>query len=217
MIKKIYQMNNGNNQNSNFSHIEVSNLKLEDLDNYLRIEFDAFYEKLKFIFSNRKNAALDIIKSEIVKNINTGRYYNVKIDGKIVGIIEIVTLENIKSHTKNFRNYFEHLGLHKALKAFILTSMEIPRLDNKTIYIDNVAVDTGSRRQGIAKKMLSFVEDFARGNGKSILKLWVAAGNKNAYCLYKKFGFTELMRRSSWIAEKYMEYRDWILMKKDIL
>jgi ribosomal protein S18 acetylase RimI-like enzyme len=209
-------MNNRKNLKSNFSHIELSNLKLKDLDDYLRIEFGAFYEKLKFIFSNRKKAALDIARSEISKNIDTGRYFNAKIDSKMVGIIEIVTIENIKSHTKDFRDYLESLGLQRALKAYFLTSMEIPRLDNRTIYIDNVAVDPESRRQGVAKKMLSFVEDFARENRKTILKLWVAFLNNNAYDLYKKFGFIEQVKRSSGIAEKYTGYRDWIFMKKEI-
>jgi len=210
-------MNNYKNQDNNFCHIKTSNLKLEDLDNYLKIEFDAFFEKLKFIFSSNKDAAYSIIKSEIIRNINTGRYYNAKIDGKTVGIIEIVTRENIKSHNKNFQIYVNHLGFSRAVKAFILTLLEAPKIDSKTIYIDNVAVDINSRRKGIAKKMLSFVEDFAKRYRKSVLKLWVAGKNKNAYSLYKKLGFTELVKRSSRIAERYTGYRDWIYMKKEIL
>jgi ribosomal protein S18 acetylase RimI-like enzyme len=210
-------MNKFKNQDIGYGNIRISNLKLEDLDSYLKIEFDAFFEKLKFIFSNRKNAAFGIIRSEIAKNIGTGRYYNAKIDDRIVGIIEIVSRENIESHIKEFHNYFKYLGFHRAVKAFILTAIEIPKLDNRTIYIDNVAVDPNNRRQGIAKKMLSFAEDFSKRNGKNALKLWVAAGNKNAYRLYKKFGFTELVRRSSGIAERYMGYRDWVYMKKEIL
>ena len=216
MIKKLCRMNNRKNLKSNFPHIELSNLKLKDLDDYLRIEFDAFYEKLKFTYSNRKKAALDIVRSEISKNIDTGRYFNAKIDSRVVGIVEIITFENTRSHTKNFRDYLECLGLQRALKAYFFTSMEIPRLDNKTIYIDNVAVDAKSRRQGVAKKMLSFVEDFARENRKTVLKLWVAFLNKNAYDLYQKFGFIEHIKRSSRIAEKYTGYRDWIFMKKEI-
>ena len=210
-------MNKFKNQDIIYSNIRISTLKLEDLDSYLKIEFDAFFEKLKFIFNSNKDAAYSIIKSEIAKNIDTGRYYNAIIDDKIVGIIEIVTRENIKSHTKKFQNYFKHLGFHRAVKAFILTAIEIPKLDSKTIYIDNVAVDINSRRKGIAKKMLSFAEDFAKRNGKSALKLWVAGKNKNAYSLYKKLGFNQLVVRSSWIAERYTGYRDWIYMKKEIL
>jgi len=210
-------MNNFKNQNSNSRNIRISNLKPEDLDSYLKIEFDAFFEKLKFIFGSNKDAAYSIIKSEITANIDTGRYYNAVIDGKIVGIVEIVTRENSKSHTRNFWTFVKYLGFFRAFKAFILTFMETPKLDIKTIYIDNVTVDINSRRKGIAKKMLSFAEDFAKRNGKSALKLWVAGKNKNAYSLYKKLGFNQLVARSSRIAERYTGYRDWIYMKKEIL
>lgn len=210
-------MNNFKNQNSNSHNIRISNLKLEDLDSYLKIELDAFFEKIKFIFGNNKDAAHIIIKSEITANIDTGRYYNAIIDGKIVGIVEIVTRENIKSYTRNFRTFVKYLGFFRSVKAFIFTFLEAPKLDSKTIYIDNVAVDINSRRKGIAKKMLSFVEDFAKRDRKSVLKLWVAARNKNAYSLYKKLGFSQLIVRSSRIAERYTGYRDWIYMKKEIL
>ena len=210
-------MNNFKNQNSNSNNIQISNLKLEDLDSYLKIEFDAFFEKIKFIFGSNKDAAYSVIKSEITTNINTGRYYNAIIDGKIVGIVEIVTRENIKSYTRNFRTFVKYLGFFRAVKAFILTFLEAPKIDSKTIYIDNVAVDINSRRKGIAKKMLSFVEDFAKRYRKSVLKLWVAGKNKNAYSLYKKLGFNQLVVRSSRIAERYTGYRDWIYMKKEIL
>ncbi|MBA7564846.1 hypothetical protein ES708_06515 [subsurface metagenome] len=210
-------MNNFKNQNSNSRNIRISNLKSEDLDSYLKIEFDAFFEKLKFMFGSNKDAAYSIIKSEITANIDTGRYYNAVIDGKIVGIVEIVTRENSKSHTRNFRTFVKYLGFFRAFKAFILTFIETPKLDIKTIYIDNVTVDINSRRKGIAKKMLSFAEDFAKRNGKSALKLWVAGKNKNAYSLYKKLGFNQLVARSSRIAERYTGYRDWIYMKKEIL
>ena len=210
-------MNNFKNQNSNSHSIQISNLKLEDLDSYLKIEFDAFFEKIKFIFGSNKDAAYSVIKSEITTNIDNGRYYNAIIDGKIVGIVEIVTRENIKSYTRNFWTFVKYLGFFRAVKAFILTFLEAPKIDSKTIYIDNVAVDPNNRRQGIAKKMLFFAEDFAKKNGKNALKLWVAAGNKNAYSLYKKLGFNQLVVRSSWIAERYTGYRDWIYMKKEIL
>jgi len=65
--------------------------------------------------------------------------------------------------------------------------------------------------------MLSFIEDFAKRYRKSVLKLWVAGKNKNAYSLYKKLGFNQLVVRSSCIAERYTRYRDWIYMKKEIL
>jgi len=199
-----------------YNNISIENLKSEDIDEYLKIELNAFYGKLKFIFSNRKKAAYNIIKFEICENFDTNRYFNAMIDNKIVGIIELVTKEMIAKYKRSFTNYFENLGFFRALKAYFLTFLDIPRIDNKTIYIDNVAVDINSRRKGIAKKMLSFAEEFGKKNGKKSLKLWVAGKNKNAYNLYESFGFNQLALRSSPIAERYFGYRDWVYMEKEI-
>jgi len=201
---------------SNTKNIKICNLKLDNLDNYLEIELEAFYEKLKFIYSYNKGAALNIIRSEISRNINNGRYYTATINGRITGIIEVITCENLKNYTRSFRTYVKYLGFLKACKAFILASIEIPRLKSGTVYIDTVAVEKNNRRKGTAKKMLSFVEHLARKNGKSTLTLWVAAENRSACNLYKKFGFTEIIKRSSRLAEKYLGYRDWIYMGKEI-
>ncbi len=215
-MKRNCRMNDLKNTNNNLYQVRISNLKLDDLDSYLEIEFEAFFDKLKFIFSYRKDAAFNIIKSEIYRNIDNRRHYTARLEGKIIGIVEIITTENLKNYIRNFGIYTKYLGFFKACKAFIITSIEIPRLNSSTVYIDTVAVKKTHRRKGIAGKMLSFVEDFAKKNGKSTLKLWVAAKNKNAYSLYKKFGFTGIAKRSSGLAEKYLGYRDWIYMKKEI-
>lgn len=209
-------MSNHKNKDSSIHGIHISNLELEDIEDYLKIEFDAFYEKLKIIFSNKKEAALNITRTVISANIGTGRYYNAKADGNMVGIIEIVTKENIKTYTKSFRAYVKYLGFFRATKAFIFNLFEVPRLNSSTIYIDSFAVDIDNRRKGIAKKMLSFVEDYAKKYGKNVLTLWVAAANKNAYGLYKKTGFLNIISRSSGIAERFSGYRDWVYMKKEI-
>ncbi len=209
-------MNKYKNRDKNIHDIQISNLELKDIESYLKIEFDAFYEKLKIMFSNKKEAALNITRTEISNNIDTGRYYNAKTGGKVVGIIEIVTKENTKTYTKNFRTYIKYLGFFRAVKAISLNLLEVPKLNDSTIYIDNVAVDMDNRRKGVAKKMLSFAEDYAKRYGKDVLTLWVAAANKNAHRLYKKSGFWNFMLRSSSIAKKFSGYRDWIYMKKEI-
>ncbi len=209
-------MNSNKNKYNHLSNIHISNLEFKDLDRYLQIEFDAFYDKLKIMFSNKKEAAYNILKEEISNNIETGRYYNARSGNMIVGIIEIVTEENTKSYVKSFHTYVKYLGFFRAVKAFLFNLFEIPRLNNNTIYIDNVAVDIDNRRKGVAKKMLSFVEDYAKKTRKYTLTLWVAAGNKNAYDLYSKSGFVKVILRSSGIAEKFSGYRDWVYMKKEI-
>lgn len=196
--------------------IHISNLEQKDIEDYLKIEFDAFYDKLKVMFSNKKDAALNITRAEISNNIDNGRYYIAKAGKKAVGIMEIITKENTRTYKTSFRVYINYLGFFKGIKAIFFNLIEVPKLKKDTIYIDTVAVDADNRGQGIAIKMLSFIEGYAKKYRKKILTLWVAASNKNAYKLYRKFGFCDVIMRSSGLAEKLSGYRDWIYMKKEI-
>ena len=198
------------------SNITIRSLKPGDIDAFLEIELAAFYKKILFVFSGSPEAARAIVRSELVDNINTGRYYNAISDGRPVGTIELVTKENSEVYRRSFLYHYKFLGFFHTIKAYFLTFFDMPNLDNKTIYIDNVAVGENYRRKGIAGKMLGFAEDYAKENGKSVLKLWVASENKNAFALYKKVGYREILKRSSRSSEKYFGYRDWVFMGKEI-
>ena len=195
------------------------NMKLllrEDIDAYLSIEFDAFFEKLGPLYGNRRAAAYRIIKEEMGENLDLGRYLNAVYGGRPVGIIELITLENSRGYHKNFPSFVRNLGLFGAIRAYFLTFLDMPAIEKSTVYINNVAVDKDLRRRGIATAMLSYAEYIARSRGKNMLKLWVANDNRAAFIFYRKMGFHQLMYRSSKLAERYMGYRDWVFMCKDI-
>jgi len=203
-------------KNNDFYDIKIGGLELHELDKFMEIMIDAFFEKLKLIYYHDKYAAYNIIKSETYRNIQNNRHYAARLDGKVVGILELISNDNLKNYARSFRTYNKYLGFLRAFKTFTMTRFEIPRLDSKTIYIDNLAVDKNHRRKGVAGKMLSFAEDTARKNGKSALTLWVAAKNKSAYERYKKSGFSDIFTKSFKMLENYLGYRDWIYMGKEI-
>lgn len=64
--------------------------------------------------------------------------------------------------------------------------------------------------------MLSYAECIAISREKNKLTLWVTNENKTAYMLYRKMGFYQLVFRSSWLAERYFGYRDWVFTCKDL-
>ena len=201
---------------SRLDDIRMRLLRYEDIDDYLRIEFDAFYGKLSSIYGNNRNAAYNIIKTEIASNFDSGRYMNALYRDRPVGIIELVTRENSENYKRDFYLYLKYLGPIGAVRAYFLTFLDLPRLDGNTIYLDNIAVDINNRRRGVATNMISFVEDLALNRGKNKLCLWVAHKNSDAYHLYRKSGFKQLMFRSSRIAEKYFGFRDWVYMGKTL-
>ena len=65
-------------------------------------------------------------------------------------------------------------------------------------YITNVAVFPEYRRQGVAAKLISVFENFARGNKLAFLTLEVRPSNTAAIALYKSFGFEEVGRRKNY-------------------
>ena len=196
--------------------IRMRPLRYEDIDDYLKIEFDAFYSKLSSIYGNRRNAAYNIIKTEIISNYGSGRFINALYKDRPVGIIELVTKESSEDYKRSFYPYLRYLGLIGAVRAFFLTFLDMPHLDENTIYLDNIAVDINNRHQGVATHMISFVEDLALNRKKNKLRLWVAQKNSDAYQLYRKSGFEQLVFRSSKVAEKYFGFRDWVYMGKTL-
>ncbi len=194
--------------------IRMRSLKYEDIDDYLKIEFDAFYPKLSSIYGNRRNAAYNIIKAEITSNFDSGRFMNALYKDRPVGIIELVTKESSEDYNRDFYLYLKYLGPIGAVRAYFLTFLDMPHLDENTIYLDNIAVDINKRHRGVATHMISFVEDLALKRKKNKLRLWVAQKNSDAYHLYRKSGFEHLVFRSSRIAEKYFGFRDWVYMGK---
>ncbi len=64
--------------------------------------------------------------------------------------------------------------------------------DMKSLYIDDLCVLDGYRKQGIGGKMLDYVLDFARENGVEQITLNVWQGNEPAISFYKDKGFSPL-------------------------
>ena len=64
--------------------------------------------------------------------------------------------------------------------------------DMKSLYIDDLCVLDGYRKQGIGGKVLDYVLDLARENGVEQITLNVWQGNEPAISFYKDRGFSPL-------------------------
>ncbi|MCH5352200.1 MAG: GNAT family N-acetyltransferase [Acutalibacter sp.] len=65
------------------------------------------------------------------------------------------------------------------------------RFPRRLCYIDCFAVDEKCRRQGVGKKLMEYIGEFAKENGCTSLQLGVAAFNENAREFYRAMGFGE--------------------------
>ena len=59
----------------------------------------------------------------------------------------------------------------------------------KVLVIHRLSVHSEFQGKGIAKKLLEFIEDFARKNSYASIRLDAYSGNKKALTLYENFGY----------------------------
>lgn len=79
--------------------------------------------------------------------------------------------------------------------------------------IHNVAVQSGYRRQGIARRLIARLERWAQDQGANSALLEMRVGNDEALPLYQSLGYQEISRRRDYYASGI----DAIVMKKDSL
>ena len=79
--------------------------------------------------------------------------------------------------------------------------------------IHNVAVQSGYRRQGIARRLIARLERWAHDQGANSALLEMRVGNDEALPLYQSRGYKEISRRKDYYAPGI----DAIVMKKDLL
>lgn len=65
------------------------------------------------------------------------------------------------------------------------------RFPRRLCYIDCFAVEENCRRQGVGKRLMEYIGEFAKENGCTSLQLGVAAFNENAREFYRAMGFGE--------------------------
>jgi ribosomal-protein-alanine N-acetyltransferase len=81
------------------------------------------------------------------------------------------------------------------------------------VHILNIAVHPSFRRQGIARRLLTFVLEFSKKKGCSYFALEVRSGNQAAIELYKGFGFKTAGIRKGYYSDTG---EDAILMELDL-
>ena len=75
-----------------------------------------------------------------------------------------------------------------AVKVFDVNAEE--KSPRRLCYVDCFAVDENCRRQGVGRRLMEHIGEFARENNCTSIQLGVAAFNKQAHKFYQEVGFT---------------------------
>ena len=76
-----------------------------------------------------------------------------------------------------------------AVKILDVNSEE--KFPRRLCYIDCFAVDEHCRRQGIGRRLMEYISEFAKENNCTSLQLGVSGFNESAQEFYRAIGFTE--------------------------
>ena len=201
----------------NHELIALSVLDKKEIEDFVHIEFESFHNMMVSIYSNHLEDGFNIRKTEIAKNMDKGHYFVAKMGKNIVGTIEMIDQSVIDGCQSDFRLYYQNLGFLKAFKAYFFSSIKPYQMDEKTIYLDTIAVTKKYRGQGLATKILQLTQQLAQKKGMHFLSLWVAQDNPIAYRVYEKFGFRPIIRKKTLIGSWIFKHGTWIYMKKKII
>lgn len=117
-------------------------------------------------------------------------------------IREVMELEGANPYGKRLEFYEEDKVI-----GYLEYSLIYDRIE-----IDNLFVDEIRRKEGIGKKLMSYLVAVAINNHVINITLEVRISNEIARDLYKKFGFREIARRKFYYGDE-----DGILMEKQVM
>ncbi len=89
-----------------------------------------------------------------------------------------------------------------AFCVYQITENNLLMQDRRTLYIDDICVDEGSRGKKIGTRLCEYVVAFARGQGFDAVTLNVWEFNEAAYKFYEKQGMTTQKRTMEYILKK---------------
>lgn len=119
-----------------------------------------------------------------------GEFYK-KSDNNMEGFKTLEKVINIKESRKNDLVIREATPDEIIAYSFLeLLNVQLPMMvERKYVYIHDFAVSKNHRHQGIATKMMEYIELHAISHGIFKIELAVHLFSEDAICLYEKRGF----------------------------
>jgi len=116
------------------------------------------------------------------------------------------------------KSFFEHdlksaqtIGFVVEQEGFVI-GYSIATYEDKGLHLTNIAVDKNYQRQGIGSRLMQLVEHNAQERRCSSVYLEVRPSNTAAISMYKKLGYSALLRR----AHYYIDGDDAYVMEKEL-
>lgn len=192
--------------------IKVRKARKEDLNDILRILSSSFERELEKIFGDSFEGK-EILRRAIESLDELKGIYVAESMKKVLGCVGISAKE-LDFKIPIGREVIKSLGFTKGLKAKLLLSFFKEKPKKNDICINYLAVSKFYRNLGIGTALYNKVEELARLNNKSRIKVWVSVENDDGLDFFLKRNFQIAKMIDSKFAEKHFGQRYWYLLEK---
>lgn len=192
--------------------IRVRKARKEDLNDILRILSSSFERELEKIFGDSFEGK-EILRRAIESLDELKGIYVAESMKKVLGCVGISAKE-LDFKIPIGREVIKSLGFTKGLKAKLLLSFFKEKPKKNDICINYLAVSKFYRNLGIGTALYNKVEELARLNNKSRIKVWVSVENDDGVDFFLKRDFQIAKMIDSKFAEKHFGQRYWYLLEK---
>lgn len=164
---------------------ETFNPKVHDVEKVAGLVYDVDFRTFDMLFKSSKRAIKAISRSLQDEDLETFKVI-LDDDGNIIGML-IYYIDSFPHHF-NFRSL--RLLIVDILDYFVLCDVE-----PGDFYVGELAIDGSLRGQGLGKKVLCEVIEYARDENLNRVILDVDFTNEGAKRLYEKIGFREFNKK----------------------
>ena len=192
--------------------IKVRKARKEDLNDILRILSSSFERELEKIFGDSFEGK-EILRRAIESLDELKGIYVAESMKKVLGCVGISAKE-LDFKIPIGREAIKSLGFTRGLKAKLLLSFFKEKPKKNDICINYLAVSKFYRNLGIGTALYNKVEELARLNNKSRIKVWVSVENDDGLDFFLKRNFQIAKMIDSKFAEKHFGQRYWYLLEK---
>ena len=164
---------------------ETFNPDKHDLFKVAKLVYDVDFRTFDMLFKNQ-DSAIKTIARDLPKR-GLGDYFKVILnDDEIIGVLMIYNSR--VSHKFYFKSF-------KLLIVDILDYFVLADIRDDDLYIAEIAIDSKLRGQGIGRKVIGDVIDYARRKGYKRVIIDADFRNKGAKRLYEKIGFRKFNKK----------------------
>lgn len=153
---------------------------------------EAFGSKFGYITEDMKLRKEFINDVKVINLAMKDTYFVALVDGKVAGFMSVlhqVHKQKDAHPSVSGSLLVKKFGWKSLYRAMVMSTLFSYKPKRDEVYLENIAVSSDYRGQGVGKQLIGFLEEFTLKHQKDVLSLQVIFENERAKSLYERIGF----------------------------